>query len=85
MSIGMIAAAILTFAVAFVVFAAGLALVKEAFFSDASYKVRAEALEHELDIVRQQRYAEHMGTIDGMKCSTQESLDELEKLRQKTL
>ena len=84
MDIGMIAAAILTCAVAFLFFIIGILAIKEAFFDDISYKVRAEALERELDAVRQQRFAEHMAEIEDMKQSTQKSLEELEKTRQKT-
>ena len=85
MDIGMIAAAILTCAVAFLFVTMGILAIKEAFFDDISYKVRAEALERELDAVRQQRFAEHMAEIEEMKQSTQKSLEELEKLKQNTL
>lgn len=44
MSIGMIAAAILACAVAFLIFTLGILAIKEAFFDDISYKVMAEEL-----------------------------------------
>jgi len=84
MDIGMIATAILTCAVAFMFFIMGILVIKETFFDDKNYKIRAEALERELDAVRQQRFAEHMAEIEDMKQSTQESLEQLEALRQKT-
>lgn len=85
MDIGMIAAAILTCAVAFMIFLIGILVIKETFFDDIAYKVRVEELEHELDTVRQQRFVEHMAETEEMKQSTQKSLEELDKLRQKTL
>lgn len=85
MDIGMIAAAILTCAVAFLFVTMGILAIKESFFDDSTYKIRAEALERELDAVRQQRLAEHMAEIEDMKQSTQKSLEELEKTRQKTI
>lgn len=84
MDIGMISTAILTCAVAFLFFIMGILVIKETFFDDKNYKIRAKALERELDAVRQQRFAEHMAEIEDMKHSTQESLEQLEKLRQKT-
>lgn len=84
MDIGMISTAILTCAVAFLFFIMGILVIKETFFDDKAYKIRAKALERELDAVRQQRFAEHMAEIEDMKQSTQESLEQLEKLRQKT-